>query len=956
MSQAAAERNLLIGTLALQLDFITREALIAAVSAWALDKSRPLDEILCEQGALTDARRRLLGPLAQEHLRAHGDDPGASLAALGVPSTAADGLRQVGDPDVEATLARAGSGSGAGPSATLSYEYGAAPVGDRFRVLRPLARGGIGVVSVALDAELNREVALKQILPAQAHDPVSRARFTLEAEVTGRLEHPGVVPVYGLGCGPDGQPYYAMRLIKGESLKEALGRFHAAGGAAGPGGPLALRGLLNRFVAVCYAVAYAHSRGVIHRDLKPSNVMLGPYGETLVVDWGLAKVVGRGDPGDGPAAEATLRPGSGSGVGETAAGSAVGTPAYMSPEQAEGRLEALGPPSDVYSLGATLYCLLTGRPPFDDRDVGDVLRATARGEFPTPRAVNPRAPRALEAVCLKAMALKPEDRYPSARALAGEVEHWLADEPVAAYREPWLTRLARWGRRNKTSVAAAVALLATAVVALSAGAVLLGRANARAERERDLARRNFATARRAVDDYLTRVGRNPLLKEQGLHDLRQELLEAALGYYQDFLRQQGDAPGVRAEAAAACERVGDIHRELGRFGEAVAAYDQGLALARALPDGAATTAARLRMEGARVACLAPLGRFAEAIAAFERTVARLPNGRTSGDVRTALVKLYNAGASVYRNSGATDRGLRASQRALEIGEAHAADRPDDLEALRDLMTAYTYATRGLNLAGRADEAARLGERGTARGEAAVRDHPRDIDLRVAVSDLLHQMAILDASRGRPEQALGYERRSVALLEDVSRENPLLFRPRQVLVAALGYLSNIECDLGRADDARRSAERAVGYAEAFLSRVPDSPGAREMLGSGLMPLGKSQLKAGDTAGAVATLRRSADILERLSEAVDLYNAACSLSLISSVDDPAGPGSTDDRRARRARDADRAVEALKKAIDHGMLDLALVKTDPDLEPIRSRDDVQALIRLMEARSRAGAPAPP
>src|SRR5262249_35030514 len=157
---------------------------------------------------------------------------------------------------------------------------------------------------------------------------------------------------------------------------------------------------------------------------------------------------------------------------------------------------------------------------------------------------------------------------------------------VAAYREPWLTRLARWGRRNKTSVAAAVALLATAVVALSAGTVLLGRANARAERERDLARPHFATARRAVDGYLTRVGGHPLLREQGLHDLRQELLEAALGYYQDFLRQQGDAPGVRAEAAAAYERVGDIHQELGRFGEAVAAYDQGLALARALRDGA----------------------------------------------------------------------------------------------------------------------------------------------------------------------------------------------------------------------------------------------------------------------------------------------------------------------------------------------------------------------------------
>src|SRR5262249_41106643 len=151
--------------------------------------------------------------------------------------------------------------------------------------------------------------ALKEIQPQLADDPSSRGRFMLEAEVTGRLEHPGVVPVYGLGTDTQGRPFYAMRLIRGDSLKQAIDRFHAE--ADHPGHDrskraLALRDLLNRFVAVCNAVAYAHSRGVIHRDLKPSNVMLGPYGETLVVDWGLAKIVGREDPSVSP--EATLRP------------------------------------------------------------------------------------------------------------------------------------------------------------------------------------------------------------------------------------------------------------------------------------------------------------------------------------------------------------------------------------------------------------------------------------------------------------------------------------------------------------------------------------------------------------------------------------------------------------------------------------------------------------------------
>ena len=276
-----------------------------------------------------------------------------------------------------------------------------------------------------------------------------------------------------------------MRLVKGESLKEAIERFHAAE-AGGTGDPrrwnLELRQLLNRFVAVCNVVAYAHSRGVIHRDLKPANIMLGPYGETLVVDWGLAKVVGRGEAAaPAGAVEATLQPASGSGSSETLPGTALGTPAYMSPEQAEGRLEQVGPLSDVYSLGATLYCLLTGKPPIDETDVGAALRRVQRGEFPPPRAVNPRVPRALEAICLKAMALRPEERYASPRALADDLEHWLADEPVAVYREPLTTRLTRWGRRHRTAAVGIGALLVTAVAALAISTVLIGSEQARTQ-------------------------------------------------------------------------------------------------------------------------------------------------------------------------------------------------------------------------------------------------------------------------------------------------------------------------------------------------------------------------------------------------------------------------------------------------------------------------------------------
>ena len=290
------------------------------------------------------------------------------------------------------------------PTAPPALSVGAATSdGQRFRILRPHARGGLGAVFVALDAELHREVALKQILEQHADDPVSRQRFLAEAEITGGLEHPGIVPVYGLGTYAGGRPYYAMRFIKGDSLKEAIEHFHADDSLKNDPGrrSLELRKLLRRFVDVCNAIDYAHCRGVIHRDLKPANIILGKHGETLVVDWGLAKAVGRADPSVG---EQTLAPSS-SGSSETLPGSALGTPAYMSPEQAGGDLDRLGPRSDVYSLGATLYCLLTGKPPFEGDDIGEILRKVQRGDFVrAPRQVDPSLDTALEAVCLKAMA------------------------------------------------------------------------------------------------------------------------------------------------------------------------------------------------------------------------------------------------------------------------------------------------------------------------------------------------------------------------------------------------------------------------------------------------------------------------------------------------------------------------------------------------------------------------
>jgi WD40 repeat protein/tetratricopeptide (TPR) repeat protein/tRNA A-37 threonylcarbamoyl transferase component Bud32 len=500
MGKVESDRNLLFGILALQMDFIVRDDLIAGMNAWVLDKEKTLGQILVAQGVLDPRDHALLEPMIARHVAIHGGDPAASLAALGSGTAVRPGLEAVPDRDVQASVAQLGTARNADdPDRTTTYVGKATAEAGRFRILRLHDRGALGEVYVARDEELHREVALKQIQEQHADDSQRRARFLVEAEITGGLEHPGIVPVYGLGQYENGRPFYAMRFIRGDNLKHAIERFHEADRAPRDPGEraLELRRLLGRFLDVCNAIAYAHSRGVLHRDLKPGNIMLGKFGETLVVDWGLAKLLGAGRSApprlDG---EQTFTPSSGSEVKSTEMGTRVGTPAYMSPEQAAGRIAELGAASDVYSLGATLFCLLTGKPPLTERDPVELFRKLEQGDYPAPRALNPQVDRRLDAICRKAMALRPEDRYATPRALADDIEHWLADEPVAAAPESWPARLARTIRRHRTwAQAAAAALVLVTMVAVGA-ALVVNQARGLAERRRVEAVRDRGLAER----------------------------------------------------------------------------------------------------------------------------------------------------------------------------------------------------------------------------------------------------------------------------------------------------------------------------------------------------------------------------------------------------------------------------------------------------------------------------
>ena len=571
--------------------------------------------------------------------------------------------------------------------------------GGRFRVLRPHARGGLGAVFVALDSELNREVALKQILDHHADDPVSRSRFLVEAEITGGLEHPGIVPVYGLGTHDGGRPYYAMRFIRGDSLKEASDRFHAGPkDAAG----LELRRLLRRFLDVCNAVDYAHSRGILHRDLKPSNVILGKHGETLVVDWGLAKPIGRVDPAD-DSGERTLMPSSASGSAETLPGSALGTPAYMSPEQAAGDLEQLGPCSDVYSLGATLYCLLTGKAPFAG-DAFDVLRQVQRGEFRRPRQCDPAIDPALEAVCLKAMALGPEDRYPSARALADDVERWTADEPVSAYREPLARRARRWARRHRMAVTAASVSLVAGVVGLSALAVQQARANSaltkangrtldalgQARKARDEAAAALAWSEEsrkqaeAVGNFLVDSFRKPDPRVAGKDVKVADVLDQArAGLKKGFA-------GSKATEGALLDALGQSYKGLGLPQKAEEAHRK----ARAVREEALGPAHRETIRSAHQHSVAlwEAGRPAEALALLEEVIRRQRDALGHDDADA--LDSRDALGCWYAESGRHAEAVRLQEATLAVRESKLG--PDHLNTLAsraNLAVTHYYAGR-----------------------------------------------------------------------------------------------------------------------------------------------------------------------------------------------------------------------------------------------------------------------
>lgn len=664
MSRIPADRNLMVGMLGLQLGLYDEAKLLAAMRTWTFVRSRLIEDLLRESGDLTEQQQAFLRDTAREYLSLHAGNATECLASISLRSAVEKELHKLDDDEVGRTLHVLGTNGQA------KEEFTSEPNGEttyfaqstytqqkRYRILREYRRGALGKVSVALDCELHREVALKEMQSKYVRDPDARKRFMLEAEITGRLEHPGIVPVYSLGLAGSGDPYYAMRFIRGESLKQAIGNLYANfDGRTNDEFSLAIRRLVKCLIDVCNAVGYAHSRGVLHRDLKPDNVMLGKYGETLVVDWGLAKT-GK-QPDEPSSAESVFISVSGDSNPETQMGSFFGTPEYASPEQIDGRLDILGPTSDVYSLGATLYSILTGQAPVPNVSLDEKLQRVRSGNISPPRSINASVPPPLESICIKAMSLNSGDRYCSAEAMASDLELWLAGEPVTAYAEPFLDRASRLARRHRTVFATLFGILVTGLIGLLVSNSVTRAQNRMLTLARDEARKQSAKATESL-----KIGRslaftllntaeerlsNPDLNKDGIWDLRNSLTEETQKEFKRIHLLNPSDSSIRSEYATVLRVASNLKRFAGDYSAAESKLQESLNLQLESPESSRSIAATVQLSETYrdLGIVAKAkGEFSAASRALDSSI-DLANDLSSADRANSDYRLLIASASL----------------------------------------------------------------------------------------------------------------------------------------------------------------------------------------------------------------------------------------------------------------------------------------------------------------------
>jgi serine/threonine protein kinase/tetratricopeptide (TPR) repeat protein len=854
----------------------------------------------------------------------------------------------------------AGAGDGLGPSVRLGH----------FQIRRELGRGGYGVVFLAQDLQLGREVALKIPRTDLLASAELRARFRQEARAAAGLDHPNIVPVYE--AGEAGPVYYiASAYCPGITLAEWLKR---------QAEPVPFRLAATLLAGLADGVQHAHSRGVLHRDLKPANIILQEQNEECrmkneepspsdtvtkkddffilhssffipkITDFGLAKLL----------QEESTNPSLGY---VTQSGAIVGTPNYMAPEQARGQTKQITTATDIYALGVILYEILTGRPPFQGATPLETLRQIESTEPVPPSRIRAKLPADLETICLKCLEKDPPRRYVSAAALAEDLRHFVAGEPIRARPIGVWEWSVKWARRRPERAALA-GVIAAAAISLLVGALWysarLAKALQTAEQRRVEADQNFALARQAVEDYLTKVSENKRLTESDFHPLRKELLQAALPFYEQFVREAESDPARRADQGRAHERLGKVHHVLGEIEKALANYREMQTifaeLGNVYPDAPEYRRCLGQAYNDLGDALQKLGREDEA----EQSHARAQALQRELAVEYPAVALYRrdlgfshfSRASVLEELGRKDEAEKEYRESMKVHEQLARDFPSVPDYRRMLAWSHNnLANDVLAQTGRYKEAEQEIRMALALKEQLVRDSPLDPEYHVSVANSHAALSNLFHRQRLHEHAESQRRRAIAILEDMVRKFPSVPDYQSRLAGSYDNLGNVLRDLGRRPESKEQYQRALAFYQRLAAEHPDIAEHTWGVANTRALLAWLLAEYGNYRQAAADLSR---IDERTAgSGMARYNTACGWAVAHA----AVLRETHLAPAEREKLADEyaalSLQWLKKAAEAGYFrdGANLDWLDLELAPaLRTRPDFQGFVKELDQRMSA------
>jgi eukaryotic-like serine/threonine-protein kinase len=777
---------------------------------------------------------------------------------------------------------------------------------SRFKIRRQFAQGGLGVLYLARDNQFQRDVALKQIRDDRNEHIVVSDKFLFEAEVTGQLEHPGIVPVYSMGLTPEGKPYYAMRFIHGIELKAAIRELHEAKGKKqldyyG----VEFRSLLQRFISVCQTIAYAHKRGVLHRDLKPANIMLGPFGETLVVDWGLArplqpKAAEQIDLSDSQTQHATapIKLRLSKARSETQQGSFSGTAAYAPPEQLLGELDRLGFETDVYSLGAILFELLTNEPPVRGKfgSFKEIVEFIKKDDGLDPRTIVPSIPRPLAMICRKSLAFKIADRYATPLDLASDIERWLADERVKAIGtlETPFELAARLLRRYKSwTLSIATALIITIIVTAT-GAILINQSRIRERQAKNEAQENkkdavdrIAIARNAIDNLL--IYSTELLDEQpSAKQLQIRLTEAAEADYARLSEGVSNDKELELERIRALVRLADLDLMQSKLESAHEKYKEAIEkLDAASPEKESQPAEYtewLLEKGKTFARMALAmdqeDKYSDSKKQFELSIELLRRIIQEAEDKDYPILVLSRTLAQYGDllvrAGEVDLAISSLRESIDLQKAQSTHP----QSRRTRWTTQQSLSQALNLLGKRKEAFDMCRDILNQMESSSDKQAREERERRA--SLYITMANLNRGEGRYLNAIDYLQQAYDTYIRLSEESPN--DPRYILNRDMSSLNLglIWLDLGQPNPARPLFEQSIASLEQLSEMYPQSNSYKESLSAALSGLGKVEiLQNVDGTVALKHFYKSVELLKRLASLDSIDSNDPYLNIIASV---------------------------------------------------------------------------